>query len=109
MAFDYFSSWRSIGPTQLLSGIAHELVEELHFALRRLGVLRLPHEGGHAAAIDQTLAEQPEGLPPVWMDAAPGIWKADVGTPESVSLLDMAGIVPRTEALSRKASDRSSP
>ncbi len=38
----------------------------------------------------------------VWTEAAPGIWKSEVGAPESVNLLDMAGIVPRTEALSRK-------
>lgn len=37
-----------------------------------------------------------------WKSVEPGVWKAAVGTPESVSLLDMAGIVPRSEALSRK-------
>jgi hypothetical protein len=28
----------------------------------------------------------------VWKTVAPGIWKSDIGTPEAVDLLDMAGI-----------------
>jgi alpha-D-xyloside xylohydrolase len=36
-----------------------------------------------------------------WEEAAPGVWRARVGTPESVSLLGAAGAVPRTDALAK--------
>jgi len=40
-------------------------------------------------------------LPLVWDAVAPGVWKATVGTPDSLSLLDAAGGAPRRDALLR--------
>jgi alpha-D-xyloside xylohydrolase len=36
-----------------------------------------------------------------WAPVAPGVWKATVGTPDTVSLLSVAGVEPRREALGR--------
>ncbi len=38
----------------------------------------------------------------VWQSVAPGIWTSDIGTPETVDLLGMAGSTPRMDALARK-------
>lgn len=54
----------------------------------------LPCERGVAQA---SAAE----LPVAWVVAAPGVWKAVVGTPEPVSLLATAGASPRVDALGR--------
>jgi alpha-D-xyloside xylohydrolase len=40
-------------------------------------------------------------LPLAWEEAAPGIWRATVGTPESIGLLKAAGAEPRVDALAR--------
>jgi alpha-D-xyloside xylohydrolase len=40
-------------------------------------------------------------LPLEWIEAAPGVWKAAVGTPEAVSLLSAAGAVPNRNALAK--------
>jgi alpha-glucosidase (family GH31 glycosyl hydrolase) len=50
----------------------------------------------------QKASGHPERTKAVWKTVAPGIWKSDIGTPEAVDLLDMAGITPRLDALSRK-------
>ena len=50
----------------------------------------------------QKASEQPKRTVVVWKGVVPGVWKSDVGAPESVNLLDMAGIAPRWDALSRK-------
>jgi alpha-glucosidase (family GH31 glycosyl hydrolase) len=39
-----------------------------------------------------------------WEAVAPGVWKASLGAPESVSLLGAAGVQPRREALARMPS-----
>ena len=44
----------------------------------------------------------PAGETVVWKSVAPGIWRSDIGTPESVDLLGTAGITPRMEALAGK-------
>ena len=46
-----------------------------------------------AAAIAET-AE-----PPRWEEAAPGVWRATIGTPEALSLLSASGATPKTKAL----------
>jgi alpha-glucosidase (family GH31 glycosyl hydrolase) len=43
----------------------------------------------------------PQELSFVWQEAAPGVWRATLGSPESVSLLQAAGVRPRVEALGR--------
>lgn len=40
-------------------------------------------------------------LPLRWVEAAAGVWRADVGTPEALSLLTTGGGSPRRDALSR--------
>lgn len=40
-------------------------------------------------------------LPLDWREVAPGVWRAEAGTPEELSLLEAAGIVPSREALGR--------
>jgi alpha-glucosidase (family GH31 glycosyl hydrolase) len=47
---------------------------------------------GHAPAQELRLA---------WQEAAPGVWRATVGTPERASLLAAAGGTPRRDALAR--------
>ena len=42
-----------------------------------------------------------QALPIRWAPAAPGVWKATVGTPEAASLLGAAGAKPKTDALQR--------
>src|SRR5690606_5084794 len=42
-----------------------------------------------------------EALPLDWQEAAPGVWRADAGTPEDVSLLGAAAVQPRRDALAR--------
>ena len=46
----------------------------------------------------------PARVTATWKTVAPGIWRSDIGTPESVDLLDMAGITPRMDALTTKGS-----
>ena len=43
-------------------------------------------------------------LPLAWEEVAPGVWRAEAGTPETVTLLGSAGGRPRIEALSRLGS-----
>ena len=40
-------------------------------------------------------------LPIAWQQAAPGVWRATVGTPDAVSLLGAAGGAPRSAALAQ--------
>jgi alpha-glucosidase (family GH31 glycosyl hydrolase) len=53
---------------------------------------------------DRKVSGHPERTLAVWKDVAPGVWKSDIGTPESINLLDMAGIGPRLDALTHKGS-----
>src|SRR5687767_10383842 len=45
-----------------------------------------------------------QNLPLGWREVAPGVWRADAGTPEAVSLLASAGIRPQRDALARLGS-----
>ena len=52
--------------------------------------------GSHIAYAQQTDFQ--------WKQVAPGVWKAIVGKPESISPLGVAGIIPMTEALQKLGS-----
>src|SRR5215208_3081032 len=68
-------------------------------AVPALGVLLLSALSSPGTAQDGLAARA--DLPIVWEEAASGVWRATVGTPGRVSLLDAAGAVPRREALAR--------
>lgn len=55
------------------------------------------------ALVANALGAQPatRQLPVRWTLAAPGVWKATVGTPDRVSLLGVAGGTPRLDGLAR--------
>jgi alpha-D-xyloside xylohydrolase len=63
-------------------------------ALTLLAFLVAPHAAAAAGPGDLVLK---------WDVVAPGVWRATAGTPEAVSLLDAAGIRPRTDGLARMA------
>src|SRR5215208_6249181 len=68
-------------------------------AVPALGVLLLSALSSPGTAQDGLAARA--DLPIVWEEAASGVWRATVGTPGRVSLLDAAGAAPRREALAR--------
>ena len=51
------------------------------------------------SALGQPNALPRQELPVVWEEVASGVWKATIGTPEPVSLLEAAGIAPREAVL----------
>src|SRR4051812_33653796 len=51
------------------------------------------------ASLAGAASAQPAPASPQWQQVAPGVWKATIGQAESFTLLNAAGIEPRTEAL----------
>jgi alpha-D-xyloside xylohydrolase len=51
------------------------------------------------AAVHITAGQAPAAAPVRFAPVAPGVWKATVGTPESLTLLKAAGASPKTDAL----------
>lgn len=54
-----------------------------------------------APAVAQTNGRMREKLAVVWAEVAPGVWRATIGTPDAVSLLEAAGAPPRLDGLRR--------
>ncbi|HET8654518.1 MAG TPA: hypothetical protein VFL93_03205, partial [Longimicrobiaceae bacterium] len=46
----------------------------------------------------------PEEIPLSWSEPAPGVWRAVVGTPDSMTLLGAAGGTPRLDGLAAMGS-----
>jgi len=44
-------------------------------------------------------AAQPSDVEPAWREVAPGVWKATIGTPDSLTLLSAAAARPKSEGL----------
>src|SRR5687767_6964777 len=45
------------------------------------------------------IAQMPKAITPTWTEVAPGVWKATIGRPESLTLLKAAGGKPALRSL----------
>ena len=56
---------------------------------------------GLCLAAPRAAGRESQGLPLAWAHVAPGVWKAQAGSPDAATLLGAAGITPQLGALAR--------